>query len=269
MGWGFHDLNTYASDPQPWITLGKQFWGPGFLVIFFALVNSGIAGGSTATTYSSRVLLAMGRSGVLPRPLARIHPEHRTPHVAVAVEALISIFGGLILGALWGYGSGLGVAYTTMGASLVVGYIGLCLGTIAHYSTRARSEFNPFFHALLPVLGIGILVFFTILALFPTLLVGPLQTATTATGPRLAPPQPGYPLGTDELGRSIANLTVHGARISMVIGLLATLVTVFIGVLIGIVRVVDLGLYFHRPSPSRSYACSFSQAGLTSDRRAR
>lgn len=80
----------------------------------------------------------------------------------------------------------------------------------------------------------GILVFFTFLALFPTLLVGPLQTATTATGGRLEPPSPGYPFGTDELGRSILNLTVHGARVSMVIGLLATLVTVLVGTSIGI-----------------------------------
>jgi peptide/nickel transport system permease protein len=85
------------------------------------------------------------------------------------------------------------------------------------------------------LLGIAILIFFTFLALFPTVLVGPLETATTATGPRMAPPQPGYPLGTDELGRSILNLTVHGARISMVIGLLATLVTVLVGALVGIV----------------------------------
>lgn len=85
------------------------------------------------------------------------------------------------------------------------------------------------------LLGIAILIFFTVLALFPNVFVGPLQTATTAIGPRLAPPQSGYPLGTDELGRSVLNLTVHGARISMVIGLLATLVTVFVGALIGIV----------------------------------
>ena len=83
-------------------------------------------------------------------------------------------------------------------------------------------------------LGVGILVFFTVLALFPTLLVGPLQTAVSADGPSMAPPQPGYPLGTDELGRSMLNLTVHGARISMIIGLLATLVTVFLGAVIGI-----------------------------------
>jgi len=84
-------------------------------------------------------------------------------------------------------------------------------------------------------IGIAILVSFTFVALFPDLLVGPLETAVTATGPSMAPPQPGYPFGTDELGRSILNLTVHGARISMIIGLLATIVTVLFGVVIGIV----------------------------------
>ena len=82
--------------------------------------------------------------------------------------------------------------------------------------------------------GLLILAFFTVLAMFPNLLVGPLETAITATGPRLAPPQPGYPLGTDELGRSMLNLVVHATRVSMVSGLLATLVTVFIGALLGI-----------------------------------
>ena len=69
---------------------------------------------------------------------------------------------------------------------------------------------------------------------YATLLVGPLQTATTAPGGRLLPPSPGYLFGTDELGRSILNLTVHGARVSMVIGLLATLVTVVVGTSVGI-----------------------------------
>jgi len=85
------------------------------------------------------------------------------------------------------------------------------------------------------MIGVIILVIFSVLALFPNLLVGPLETAITATGPRLSPPIPGYPLGTDELGRSMLNLTVHATRISMVIGLLATVVTVVFGVVIGIV----------------------------------
>ena len=82
--------------------------------------------------------------------------------------------------------------------------------------------------------GLVILIVFTVLSVAPDLLVGPLQTAVTATGPRLSPPIPGFPLGTDELGRSMLNLLVHATRISMVIGLLATFVTVLIGAVLGI-----------------------------------
>jgi peptide/nickel transport system permease protein len=85
------------------------------------------------------------------------------------------------------------------------------------------------------MLGAVILAFFAILALAPELLVGPLETVVTATGKRLAPPTTGFPLGTDHVGRDVLNLTVHGARVSMVIGLLATLVTVLIGAVVGVV----------------------------------
>ena len=59
---------------------------------------------------------------------------------------------------------------------------------------------------------------------FPALFVGPLADRD------LAPPASRssrraltYPFGTDELGRDLLNLTVHGARISMTIGLMATI----------------------------------------------
>jgi peptide/nickel transport system permease protein len=84
------------------------------------------------------------------------------------------------------------------------------------------------------LIGLVILVFFSVLAVVPDLLVGPLQTAITANGPRLAPPSAAYPLGTDELGRSMLNLVVHATRISMVIGLLATIITVAVGAFLGI-----------------------------------
>jgi peptide/nickel transport system permease protein len=85
------------------------------------------------------------------------------------------------------------------------------------------------------VLGLGILIFFTIMAIAPQLFVGPLETVITATGSGFEPPSLAHIFGTDELGRDVLNLTVHGARVSMVIGLLATVITVLVGVLIGIV----------------------------------
>ena len=85
------------------------------------------------------------------------------------------------------------------------------------------------------IFGTVILIVFLLLAITPDLLVGPLQTAVTAEGPRLAPPDGSWPLGTDELGRDMLNLTVHASRISIVIGLLATVITVLIGAVLGIV----------------------------------
>ena len=84
-------------------------------------------------------------------------------------------------------------------------------------------------------IGLAIIVFFVFLAIAPALIVGPLETARTASGTRLEPPSAEHLFGTDHLGRDVLNLTVHGTRISMVVGALATAVTIILGVLIGVV----------------------------------
>ncbi len=85
------------------------------------------------------------------------------------------------------------------------------------------------------IVGAALLVFFAVLALAPQAFVGSLQTVTTATGSSLEGPSAAHLFGTDEVGRDLLNLTIHGARISMVIGLMATLITILLGAVIGIV----------------------------------
>ena len=85
------------------------------------------------------------------------------------------------------------------------------------------------------VVGLVILFAVAALAVAPELFVGPLETATRATAHSLEPPSAAHLLGSDELGRDMLNRTVHGARISMTIGLLATLITVVVGTLVGII----------------------------------
>jgi peptide/nickel transport system permease protein len=85
------------------------------------------------------------------------------------------------------------------------------------------------------LLGAAILLVFSVLAVAPDLLVGPLETAVSASANRFEAPSARHVLGADRLGRDILNLTVHGTRVSMMIGLLATIITVLIGALIGIV----------------------------------
>jgi peptide/nickel transport system permease protein len=100
---------------------------------------------------------------------------------------------------------------------------------------NARSFGRTFLGRTDGVVGLAILAVFVVLALFPDLFVGKLETATTASGQALEPPSAAHILGTDDLGRDMLNLTVHGARISMTIGFLATLITVLLGAVVGIV----------------------------------
>jgi peptide/nickel transport system permease protein len=85
------------------------------------------------------------------------------------------------------------------------------------------------------VFGLLILVLFAVVAIAPQLFVGALEKATTGSGHHLAPPNGLHIFGTDEIGRDMLNLTVHGARISMTIGLLATAITILVGAVIGVV----------------------------------
>ena len=58
---------------------------------------------------------------------------------------------------------------------------------------------------------------------------------TKVDGPILAPPSWEYPFGTDNIGRSVLSLVVWGSRISLMVGLLATVVSMVIGSAIGII----------------------------------
>jgi amino acid transporter len=157
MGWGFHDLGTYAEDPQPWITLSTHFWGAGWVIIFVALLNSLIAGGNAGMTYVSRLFYSMGRSRVLPESLSRTHPRYQTPHVAIAVEAVIAIIGAIAGGLLWGATNGFGVMYTIVAILILLGYAGICLASIVFFRRQERAHFNLFLHGVCPVLGIAMM----------------------------------------------------------------------------------------------------------------
>jgi ABC-type dipeptide/oligopeptide/nickel transport system permease subunit len=72
----------------------------------------------------------------------------------------------------------------------------------------------------------------------PWLTPWPASGATAdAAGERLAnrhqPPSSRFPLGTDELGRDVLTRVLHGARLSLAIGLAARLVAVVVGGLVG------------------------------------
>jgi peptide/nickel transport system permease protein len=84
--------------------------------------------------------------------------------------------------------------------------------------------------------GVLVLIAFIGMALLAPVFIHPSDLSVThATGPLLAPPQEGYPLGTDQAGRSVLDLVIWGSRTSLTIGLLATALSMILGAGIGLI----------------------------------
>ncbi|MET8410647.1 ABC transporter permease [Streptomyces sp. NPDC005195] len=85
------------------------------------------------------------------------------------------------------------------------------------------------------VLGLAALTLFALIAVTAPLTVGShVQSVTDAPGRPMESPSARFPLGTDQFGRNLLGLVVWGARVSLLVGLLAAVLSVAIGALIGI-----------------------------------
>jgi peptide/nickel transport system permease protein len=83
--------------------------------------------------------------------------------------------------------------------------------------------------------GVAILAFFVIMALLaPVLFDSSMLDVTKATADRFESPSLSLPLGADESGRSILAMVAWGARISLIVGVCATVISMVVGTIVGI-----------------------------------
>ena len=83
------------------------------------------------------------------------------------------------------------------------------------------------------MVGLVILAVFVVIAVVGPEIVGPPDRAGTYR--QLLDPSAEHLFGTDRAGRSIFALVIHGTRISIVVGIVASVITVLIGASVGIV----------------------------------
>ena len=86
------------------------------------------------------------------------------------------------------------------------------------------------------MIGLVILVLAVLMALAAPLLADEsgLRAINTTDNPTFASPSEFGPLGTDNLGRDVMTQFIWGARISLLVGLAATLIAILIGSIVGI-----------------------------------
>lgn len=67
--------------------------------------------------------------------------------------------------------------------------------------------------------------------------------SSTAAQQRLLPPSADHPFGTDKLGRDVASRVVYGARVSLIVGVVAVAIMVTIGLIMGALAAYYGGLW--------------------------
>ncbi|HVU14972.1 MAG TPA: ABC transporter permease [Phototrophicaceae bacterium] len=91
----------------------------------------------------------------------------------------------------------------------------------------------PFRNDFLSRLGVLLLVIVLLLGLFGPLVPAVGDPTKIAFGPRLSMPAPGWPLGTDNLGRTLLPRVLQGIRITFLLATAPVLITSAIAVMIG------------------------------------
>lgn len=110
-------------------------------------------------------------------------------------------------------------------------------------TAKKQSQFKEFWRIFrsnkIAMLGLIIVVILFILAFSAEQLIPYSQATKQNVRAKLTPPNAEYLLGTDSLGRDVAARVLHGAKVSLTMGFLPTLISLFFGMLLG-----SLAAYF-------------------------
>lgn len=158
IGWGTHDIASYATNSNPWLVIATKFWGVGWVVVFLALINSGVANAAAGVNSCSRVFFSMGREGMLPKALAKVHPRFRTPSVAIATNTIVATVIALLADWAWGPLVAFGVTATAFVVLVIVWYMLANVACVVEYTRRRRAELKPIVHIVIPTLGFVIML---------------------------------------------------------------------------------------------------------------
>jgi len=144
-----------------WEGMARNLYGLFWFFVFLAIVNSTIGNANAGVNIASRMSYAMGRIHAFPKALAKVHPRHRSPVLAIVASFVLTCAITLGLGLAYNPVSAFAMTGTGIVIVLVAIYILMnvaCLGYFARKENRTGSQAGPFRRIVFPVLGIAAFV---------------------------------------------------------------------------------------------------------------
>lgn len=97
VAWGPLNMASYAGALVPGVSIVSSDLGLiAAVVIAILFINSLLTGSVVLINGTSRVMMAMGRDGILPSKLAKVHGSRRTPYLAAGLIAALSFTIGFV-----------------------------------------------------------------------------------------------------------------------------------------------------------------------------
>jgi basic amino acid/polyamine antiporter, APA family len=147
-------LAAPATATAPLAAAARQFAGTaGAQLILVGMIVSTFGFMAASMLSTPRTLYALAADGFLPRPLAFVHPGHHTPHVAIAVQAVVVCAIAL---------TGTYVKLAIMsGAAVLLVYLACCVAAARLRRLDVGSDSRPFrmpAGAVVPWVAAGMIV---------------------------------------------------------------------------------------------------------------
>jgi amino acid transporter len=187
IGWGTDRLPAIVSySGNPVFDVAHRLWGPAWVLVLLAIVNSLLSMSVATSTSATRVIYAMGRTSALPAWFGKIDRRYGTPRNAIIAQAVLMFGLGLALGFAMGPFNELlmiGVAIT-IGLALL--YVLASFGVIKFFLTEQRRAFNPLLHIipLAAAVAVGFVVYHNVIPIppYPINIALPLAGGWAAVG---------------------------------------------------------------------------------------
>jgi amino acid transporter len=183
--------NFTSSGASSWEGMARNLYGLFWFFVFLAIVNSTIANANAGANVASRMSFAMGRIHAFPAALARVHPRHRSPVLAITLSFVLTCAITLGLGLAYNPVNAFAMTGTGIVIVLVAIYILMnvaCIGYFARAANRGGRRWNPFLHLIVPVLGVATFVpaWLTSAGIKVFSFVAPLTPPSSYMGPGVA-----------------------------------------------------------------------------------
>jgi amino acid transporter len=159
IGWGTGNMAAFANaSTNPYYTLAQKFWGIGWVLVLFAIINSTLAVGIACTNAATRVMYTMSLAGTLPSALGKIHPVHKTPFIAVHVEQLFQIGSFLLIGIFFGADQIFAFLGTIATLAVIILYVMANIALTVYVRRQHPADFNVLRHVIVPLVGTLLLI---------------------------------------------------------------------------------------------------------------